>query len=132
MTSEIAEVELLLAMKRRFDQEIEILSKDINSLQMEKKKCEEAKEIIELKKPTESILAPLTKSLFIETKIDKESPIVVDIGLGYSLEMDAKKASDFFVRKMMRISGNIEHKIRLVNEKANQRDCKLYKNFIFL
>ena len=74
-----------------------------------------------------TILVPLTGSMYVPGKISNKDKFLVEIGTGYYVEMDTKKAADFFERKVKFLDSQIVKYIQIVQERAIIREGIIQK-----
>merc|ERR1712154_65245 len=67
-----------------------------------------------------SVLVPLTSSMYVQGDIVDKDRLLVDIGATYYAEKDCKGASEYMQRKQVSVNENIEKVGKLLNSKRLQ------------
>ncbi|OXV08261.1 hypothetical protein Egran_03977 [Elaphomyces granulatus] len=83
--------------------------------------------IIEPKKTTKeteedksnSILVPLTSSLYVKGRLANRDKVIVDVGTGFYVEKTASKAIDFYNRKAKELETNLQDLEKIVQGKSS-------------
>ena len=96
-------VEQLKLLHNQLDQELNVLTRSMQTLKKAQERYRESKNTLEELKPEnegEDLLVPLNSSVYVEGQLDDVSTVVVDIGAGYFAEKSKKEAEEYFSRKM--------------------------------
>merc|ERR1711966_474675 len=104
-------LEQLSQVKKQLDQEIQMLTNNVDTFKTVISKCEESKDAVEAIVPEnsgKSMLVPLTGSLYCPGKLGSCQKVLIDIGTGYYIRTNRAKAQAFFDRKLELVKRNIE------------------------
>ncbi|KAJ2899700.1 uncharacterized protein MKZ38_002893 [Zalerion maritima] len=113
----------LAGLKKQLEEELEHLSSSFNQLAAVQSKFRECLRCVErgVKSSSEegdSILVPLTTSLYVRGNISQSDKVVVDVGTGFYVEKDTKSTVQFYTAKIQEISGNIQGLEGMVEKKS--------------
>ena len=67
------------------------------------------------------ILVPLTGSIYVPGQLSDVNNVLVDVGTGYYVDMEVKKAKEYFKRKIDYITKQIEKVQPLLHEKYRMK-----------
>lgn len=104
-------LEQLDHLKQQHEEEIQILTDFIQQLRVAGNKYEEGEESLKQFTPErngETILIPLTSSMYVPGKIGDADHVVVDIGTGYYLKKTIPEAKEFTKRKLEIVSEKMQ------------------------
>lgn len=115
----------LSSLKQQLDQELNLFQESLASLKVAQSKFQNSGETLE-KINTEiegdSILVPLTGSMYVPGKLYDTNKLIIDIGTRYYVEKDNKAAKDYFQRKVKFVTEQMEKIQYLGLEKSKIRD----------
>lgn len=115
----------LSSLKQQLDQELNLFQESLASLKVAQSKFQNSGETLE-KINTEiegdSILVPLTGSMYVPGKLYDTDKLIIDIGTRYYVEKDNKAAKDYFQRKVKFVTEQMEKIQYLGLEKSKIRD----------
>jgi prefoldin alpha subunit len=66
-----------------------------------------------------SILVPLTSSLYVKGRLANRDKVIVDVGTGFYIEKTASKAIDFYNRKAKELDTNLQDLEKIVQGKSS-------------
>ncbi|KAI0110008.1 Prefoldin alpha subunit [Daldinia grandis] len=115
----------LSQVKKQLDEELEHLTSSFTQLHAAQSKFRECLRCVQdkNKSPTlrenNSILVPLTNSLYVRGTLADASHVVVDIGTGFYVEKDIKSAAYFYENKVGELGVSIKDLEAIVQGKTN-------------
>ncbi|KAK9463948.1 Prefoldin [Lipomyces oligophaga] len=115
-------VQQLSEVKSQLEQELETLSQSFQKLRQAQTKFREC--IVHVEKtaiPTNkgnSLLVPLTSSLYLPGKLADVETFLVDVGTGYYVEKKPKDAIKFYESKVTTLQQNMADLENIVNNKS--------------
>ena len=104
-------VEQLKLLHNQLDQELNVLTRSMQTLKKAQERYRESKNSLAELKPEnkgKDLLVPLNSSVYVEGQLDDVSTVVVDIGAGYFAEKSKKEAEEYFNRKMDYLKNQME------------------------
>lgn len=116
-------VQQLTQVKKQFDEEVQHLSSSYQSLRGAQQKFRECIKTIQtgVTESTEdqTILVPLTSSLYVPGKLVDTKNVLVDVGTGFYVEKSTEDAQKFYTVKVEELGKSIKDLEGVVNGKAN-------------
>ncbi|KAF6207421.1 hypothetical protein GE061_018663 [Apolygus lucorum] len=116
----------LTQLKKQLDQEIGVYQDSMQALKLAQTKYGDSKEALEKIQPDAKdsrIMVPLTGSMFVPGTIDDTEKVLVDVGTGYYLKMSMESAKDYFKRKVVFVTEQMEKIQSLGMERSKIRDA---------
>uniref|UniRef100_A0A0A9Y358 Putative prefoldin subunit 5 n=1 Tax=Lygus hesperus TaxID=30085 RepID=A0A0A9Y358_LYGHE len=116
----------LTQLKKQLDQEIGVYQDSMQALKLAQTKYGDSKEALEKIQPDAKdsrIMVPLTGSMFVPGTIDDTEKVLVDVGTGYYLKMSMESAKDYFKRKVIFVTEQMEKIQSLGLERSKIRDA---------
>lgn len=115
----------LSTLKQQLDQDLNLFQESLASLKVAQSKFQNSGETVEKINPEmegNSILVPLTGSMYVPGRLHDTNKLVIDIGTRYYVEKDNKTAKDYFQRKVKFVTEQMEKIQYLGLEKSKIRD----------
>ncbi|CAG4945590.1 unnamed protein product [Colias eurytheme] len=116
----------LAQLKQQLDQELTVFQDSLHTLKIAQRKFVESGESVDKIKPTakgETILVPLTGSMYVPGILADTQNVIIDIGTGYYAQKDIEGAKDYFKRKVKFVTEQME-KIQVMGiEKSKVREA---------
>lgn len=115
----------LSSLKQQLDQELNLFQESLASLKVAQSKFQNSGETLEKISPEmegDTILVPLTGSMYVPGKLYDTNKLIIDIGTRYYVEKDNKAAKDYFQRKVKFVTEQMEKIQYLGLEKSKIRD----------
>ncbi|OTB16088.1 hypothetical protein K445DRAFT_75068 [Daldinia sp. EC12] len=115
----------LSQVKKQLDEELEHLTSSFTQLHAAQSKFRDCLRCVQDKnkspalRENNSILVPLTNSLYVRGTLSDASHVVVDIGTGFYVEKDIKSAADFYENKVGELGASIKDLEAIVQGKTN-------------
>ncbi|KAI1394889.1 Prefoldin alpha subunit [Hypoxylon fuscum] len=115
----------LSQVKKQLDEELEHLTSSFAQLHAAQSKFRECLRCIQDKnkspalRENNSILVPLTNSLYVRGTLSSASHVVVDIGTGFYVEKEVKSAAAFYENKVGEVGASIKDLEVIVQGKTN-------------
>ncbi|XP_043274382.1 prefoldin subunit 5 [Venturia canescens] len=109
-------------LKQQIDQELTVFQDSLQTLKVAQNKYQESSVCLEKVTPTSKgreILVPLTDSMYVPGKLAGTGTVLVDIGTGYYVEKDIEDAKDYFKRRVIYVTEQME-KIQMVCMEKNK------------
>ncbi|XP_015916341.1 prefoldin subunit 5 [Parasteatoda tepidariorum] len=127
VTVDVSELPLprLTQFKQELDNQVEILGSSLQQLKVAQKKYSDSKECVEKMqhlKEGNTMLVPLTDSMYVPGQLDDTKKVLIDVGTGYYVEKDLKDAIDYFKRKVKFVTTQIEKVQQIMKEKLIARE----------
>ncbi|XP_055942185.1 prefoldin subunit 5-like [Argiope bruennichi] len=126
-TVDVSELPLprLTQIKQELDTQVEIFGSSLQQLKIAQKKYGDSKECVEKMqnmKEGNSLLVPLTDSMYVPGELDETKKVLIDIGTGYYVEKEIPDAIDYFKRKVKFVTTQIEKVQQIMKEKLIARE----------
>ncbi|KAG5926491.1 hypothetical protein E4U42_003265 [Claviceps africana] len=122
------EPQQLAQVKKQLDEELEHLTSSYAQLHAAQNKFRECQRCVESRMastdgaPSNSVLVPLTNSLYVKGEISHGETVLVDVGTGFLIEKKLKAARDFYDDKTTGLGNNLKELEAIVQRKqANVR-----------
>lgn len=115
----------LSTLKQQLDQELNLFQESLASLKVAQSKFQNSGETLErinTEMEGDSILVPLTGSMYVPGKMYDTDKLIIDVGTRYYVEKDNKAAKDYFQRKVKFVTEQMEKIQYLGLEKSKIRD----------
>lgn len=115
----------LSSLKQQLDQELNLFQESLTSLKVAQSKFQNSGETLEKINPEmegDTILVPLTGSMYVPGKLYDTDKLIIDVGTRYYVEKDSKSAKDYFQRKVKFVTEQMEKIQYLGLEKSRIRD----------
>lgn len=112
----------LSQLKKQLDHEIGMYQDSMQALKLAQTKYGDSKEALEKIQPNSKdhrIMVPLTGSMFVPGTIDDTEKVLIDVGTGYYLKVSMDSAKDYFKRKVVFVTEQME-KIQLLGIERNK------------
>ncbi|GAB1311359.1 subunit of tubulin prefoldin [Madurella fahalii] len=111
----------LSAVKKQLDEEVEHLSTSYAQLAAAQAKFKECLRVVKTGgfDKDKSILVPLTNSLYVKGQMADPDKVLVDVGTGFYVEKDTKRATEFYEAKVKELAANIQGLESIVQGKTN-------------
>ncbi|KAI1770946.1 Prefoldin alpha subunit [Hypoxylon cercidicola] len=115
----------LSQVKKQLDEELEHLTSSFAQLHAAQSKFRECLRCIQDKnkspalRENNSILVPLTNSLYVRGTLSSATHVVVDIGTGFYVEKEVKSAADFYENKVGEVGASIKDLEAIVQGKTS-------------
>ncbi|KAI2616462.1 Prefoldin alpha subunit [Hypomontagnella submonticulosa] len=115
----------LSQVKKQLDEELEHLTSSFAQLHAAQSKFRECLRCVQDKnkapalREDNSILVPLTNSLYVRGTLASASHVVVDIGTGFYVEKEVKSAADFYENKVNEVGASVKDLEAIVQGKTN-------------
>ncbi|KAI1459435.1 Prefoldin alpha subunit [Annulohypoxylon moriforme] len=115
----------LSQVKKQLDEELEHLTSSFAQLHAAQAKFRDCLRCVQDKnkspalRENNSILVPLTNSLYVRGTLSSASHVVVDIGTGFYVEKEVKSAADFYENKVGEVGASIKDLEAIVQAKTN-------------
>ncbi|KAK6958124.1 hypothetical protein Daesc_000917 [Daldinia eschscholtzii] len=115
----------LSQVKKQLDEELEHLTSSFTQLHAAQSKFRDCLRCVQDKnkspalRENNSILVPLTNSLYVRGTLSDASHVVVDIGTGFYVEKDIKSAAAFYENKVGELGASIKDLEAIVQGKTN-------------
>ncbi|KAJ9105799.1 hypothetical protein QFC19_003366 [Naganishia cerealis] len=117
----------LQEVKRQLDEEVEHLTTSFGQLKQAQTKYRSCMLDIEEVKPEaagNTLLVPLTSSLYVPGKISDPAHVVIDIGTGYYVKKTRKEAIEYYTEKVTYVQKNLEKLQETIERKQdNLQSC---------
>eukprot|EP00730_Choanoeca_flexa_P020173 TRINITY_DN9863_c0_g1_i3.p2 TRINITY_DN9863_c0_g1~~TRINITY_DN9863_c0_g1_i3.p2 ORF type:complete len:163 (+),score=42.39 TRINITY_DN9863_c0_g1_i3:1120-1608(+) len=110
--------------KQSLENELQMLSDAITQLKLAQNRYLLGKDSLQAIAPEndgKDYLLPITESLFVNSKLDGNSKVVIDLGTGYYVEKSTAKAAEFFDRKIAFVTKRLEELQKVARGKATER-----------
>ncbi|PVU84959.1 hypothetical protein BB559_007269 [Furculomyces boomerangus] len=113
----------LNSLKEQFESDISNLTKMYGKLRqaqatfIECTNCLKSLENDDSKKVETKVLVPLTNSLYVRGRLEKNANVVVDVGTGYYIEKSTNDSKIFYNKKIEYIQNNSDKLLKTINEK---------------
>ncbi|CAL1278362.1 unnamed protein product [Larinioides sclopetarius] len=126
-TVDLSELPLprLTQIKQELDTQVEIFGSSLQQLKIAQKKYGDSKECVERMqnmKEGNSLLVPLTDSMYVPGELDETKKVLIDIGTGYYVEKEIPDAIDYFKRKVKFVTTQIEKVQQIMKDKLIARE----------
>ncbi|KAG6006287.1 hypothetical protein E4U21_007169 [Claviceps maximensis] len=120
------EPQQLAQVKKQLDEELEHLTSSYAQLHGAQNKFKECQRCVEARIDSDassnSVLVPLTNSLYVKGEISNGETVLVDVGTGFLIEKKLKAARDFYNDKTTGLGNNLKELEAIVQRKqANLR-----------
>ncbi|KAG5981936.1 hypothetical protein E4U43_006513 [Claviceps pusilla] len=120
------EPQQLAQVKKQLDEELEHLTSSYAQLHGAQNKFRECQRCVEARinsdASSNSVLVPLTNSLYVKGEISNGETVLVDVGTGFLIEKKLKAARDFYNDKSTALGNNLKELEAIVQRKqANVR-----------
>lgn len=69
------------------------------------------------RKQGQTLLLPLTESLYVSGSLDSADTVLVELGTGYYAEKDLEQGAEFFRRKVLLVKDNLDEIGKIAAEK---------------
>ncbi|KAG5980029.1 hypothetical protein E4U55_004462 [Claviceps digitariae] len=121
------EPQQLAQVKKQLDEELEHLTSSYAQLHGAQNKFKECQRCVEARiqsaeASSNSVLVPLTNSLYVKGEISNGETVLVDVGTGFLIEKKLKAAKDFYDDKTTGLGNNLKELEAIVQRKqANVR-----------
>lgn len=115
----------LSSLKQQLDQELNLFQESLASLKVAQNKFSNSGETLERINPEmegDTILVPLTGSMYVPGRLYDTNKLIIDVGTRYYVEKDSKAAKDYFQRKVKFVTEQMEKIQYLGLEKSKIRD----------
>lgn len=115
----------LSTLKQQLDQDLNLFQESLASLKVAQSKFQNSGETLEKINPEiegNTILVPLTGSMYVPGKLHDTDNLIIDVGTRYYVEKDSKAAKDYFQRKVKFVTEQMEKIQYLGLEKSKIRD----------
>ncbi|PNH06280.1 Prefoldin subunit 5 [Tetrabaena socialis] len=112
----------LAELRANLNNEIQRLADGGNALTRAATTCNNARKAVEqlaASKKGQSIMLPLTSSLYVSGAVDDVEKVLVDIGTGYYVEMPVADAAKFYERRIKTLQDNISNIQGTLRERQN-------------
>ncbi|XP_017779360.1 PREDICTED: prefoldin subunit 5 [Nicrophorus vespilloides] len=119
-------IQQLTTLKQQIDQELNLFQNSLHHLKSAQGKFNVSGECLEKFTPEcegKSILVPLTGSMYVPGKIADTKNVIIDIGTRYYAQKDVNDAKDYFKRKVVFVTEQMEKIQMLGLEKSKIRDA---------
>jgi len=111
-------------LKQQLDQELTVFQDSLQTLKIAQSKFQESGSCLDKVTPEakgKEILVPLTDSMYVPGRMADTGSVLVDIGTGYFVEKNIEDAKDYFKRRVIYVTEQME-KIQLLGlEKSKIR-----------
>jgi prefoldin alpha subunit len=123
-------VEQLKSLKEQLDQDITSLERSYQGLSGARSRFHDSRNCLEQLKTSvepqqQTILVPLTASLYVVGKLASKSHALVDVGTGYYLKQPVGKAQEFFTKRANQMTEAMENIARSVAQKQRSSNSVL-------
>eukprot|EP00045_Choanoeca_perplexa_P007312 m.64978 g.64978 ORF g.64978 m.64978 type:complete len:165 (+) comp14019_c0_seq1:36-530(+) len=118
------QLQQMSAMKTSLENELQMLSDAITQLKLAQNRYQQGQESLKSIVPEndgKDYLLPITESLYVNSKLDGSSKVIIDLGTGYYVEKSTTKASEFFDRKIAFVTKRLEELQKVARSKAGER-----------
>lgn len=118
-------IQQLSTIKQQLDEDLNLFQESLTSLKIAQSKFQNSGETLEKITPEmegDTILVPLTGSMYVPGKLYDTDKLIIDIGTRYYVEKDNKSAKDYFQRKVKFVTEQMEKIQYLGLEKSKIRD----------
>ncbi|KAI1766000.1 Prefoldin alpha subunit [Hypoxylon sp. FL1150] len=115
----------LSQVKKQLDEELEHLTSSFAQLHAAQSRFRDCLRCVQDKnkssglRENNSILVPLTNSLYVRGTLSSASHVVVDIGTGFYVEKEIKSAADFYENKVGEVGASIKDLEAIVQAKTS-------------
>ncbi|KAI0172364.1 Prefoldin alpha subunit [Hypoxylon sp. FL1284] len=115
----------LSQVKKQLDEELEHLTSSFAQLHAAQSKFRECLRCVQDKnkspalRENNSILVPLTNSLYVGGTLSSASHVIVDVGTGFYVEKEVTSAADFYQNKVGEVGASIKDLETIVQAKTS-------------
>ncbi|TWU75456.1 subunit of tubulin prefoldin [Metarhizium rileyi] len=120
------EPQQLAQVKKQLDEELEHLTSSYAQLHGAQNKFKDCLRCVNTRSTTDnasnSVLVPLTNSLYVKGELSSTDSVLVDVGTGFLIEKKLKAAEQFYDDKVQELGNNLKELEAVVQRKqANVR-----------
>ncbi|KAK3192778.1 subunit of tubulin prefoldin [Lecanicillium sp. MT-2017a] len=117
------EPQQLAQVKKQLDEELEHLTSSFGQLHGAQSKFKECLRCVNSRSKaspdSNSVLVPLTNSLYVRGELTNSDSVLVDVGTGFLVEKKLKSATTFYEKKVKEISENLKGLEGIIQQKQN-------------
>ncbi|XP_001608297.1 prefoldin subunit 5 [Nasonia vitripennis] len=118
----------LTQLKQQLDQELMVFQDSLHSLKIAQSKFQESNECLDKFTPNakgKEILVPLTGSMYVPGKLVDTEKVLIDIGTGYYAEKNIPDAKEYFKRRVVFVTEQMEKIQAIGQEKSKIREATI-------
>ncbi|EAN33346.1 prefoldin subunit alpha [Theileria parva strain Muguga] len=105
----------------KLEEEVNELQSLVNALTIAMERFQESKKALtELEKKNKQIQVPLTSLVYVPGELTNPDKVLVSVGTGYYVEMDLKKAEDYYERRIRTVEEQMCKLQAILSGKAKQ------------
>ncbi|CEJ93373.1 Putative Prolyl-tRNA synthetase [[Torrubiella] hemipterigena] len=115
------EPQQLAQVKKQLDEEIEHLTQSFSQLHGAQNKFKECLRCVKARSDASpdanSVLVPLTNSLYVRGELTSKDSVLVDVGTGFMIEKKLPAATQFYEDKVKELSNSLKELEAIVSQK---------------
>lgn len=118
-------IEQLNGLKEQLDQDLQSLGRAYDALRGARSRFQDSYSSLETfknLKTEQTILVPLTSSLYVNGVVSDNTHVLVDVGTGYYIKQSVPRAQEFFKKRYGHMSQAMDNIAENVSQKQKQQN----------